>query len=299
MRLVIALGGNALLRRGERLTAENQRCNMRASAAALARICTGHEVAIVHGNGPQVGLLALAAEAYAAVPAYPLDVLGAESQGMIGYVVAQELRNALALRAVACLLTQTIVDAADPAFGRPTKPIGPVYPSMEEGRRASRPGWTLAAEGKGFRRVVPSPRPVAIVEIEEIRRLVAQGVATVCCGGGGIAVAKSGEALEGVEAVIDKDFTAALLAVELQADRLIILTDVDAVYADWGTSTQRPIREISVSAFHADDFTEGSMRPKVEAGVRFAKATGRSAVIGALNDVGAVIAGQAGTVISP
>lgn len=298
MRLVIALGGNALLKRGESPTAAHQRSNMRAAAAALAQACDGNEVAIVHGNGPQVGLLALAAEAYTAVAPYPLDVLSAESQGMIGYVIAQELGNAVAPRAVVCLLTQTLVDASDPAFGRPTKPIGPVYASLEEGRRASRPDWTFAAEGKGYRRVVPSPRPAGIVEFDEISRLVRQGVVTICGGGGGIPVINEQGRLEGVEAVIDKDLTAALLAIELDADRLIILTDVDAVQADWGQPTQRPIPKISASRFHADSFAEGSMRPKVEAAVRFVEATGRSAVIGALSDVGAVVGGHAGTTIS-
>lgn len=298
MRLVIALGGNALLKRGERPTAERQRNNMRAAAAALAQACTGNEVAIVHGNGPQVGLLALAAEAYTPVDPYPLDVLSAESQGMIGYVVAQELRNAVAPRAVAGLLTQTLIDASDPAFGHPTKPIGPVYASLEEGRRASRPDWTFAADGKGYRRIVPSPRPTGIVEFDEISRLVSQGIVTICGGGGGIPVISKEGRLEGVEAVIDKDLTAALLAIELGADRLIILTDVDAVQADWGQPTERPIRTISASRFDVGRCAEGSMRPKVEAAIRFVEATGRSAVIGALNDVCAVVSGHAGTTIS-
>ncbi|MFC0103832.1 carbamate kinase [Sphingopyxis terrae] len=297
MRLVIALGGNALLKRGENPTAANQRSNMQSAAAALARACAGKEVAIVHGNGPQVGLLALIAAAYTAVAPYPLDVLNAESQGMIGYVIAQELRNAVAPRGVVCLLTQTLIDASDPAFERPTKLIGPVYASLEEGRRSSPPDWIFAADGKGYRRVVPSPRPAGIVEFDEIDRLVRQGVVTICGGGGGIPVISRQGRLEGVEAVIDKDFTAALLAIELDADRLIILTDVGAVQADWGQPTQRPIATISASGFSADDLAEGSMRPKVEAAVRFVEATGRSAVIGALSDVAAVVGGHAGTTI--
>lgn len=295
MRLVIALGGNALLKRGELLSAENQRGNMRAAAAALARACAGHEVAIVHGNGPQVGLLALAAEAYAAVPPYPLDVLCAESQGMIGYVVAQELRNAMEPRAIACLLTQTLVDAGDPAFERPTKPIGPLFASLGEAQRAARPDWTLRPEGSGYRRFVPSPLPIAIIEFDEIRRLVHQGIVTVCCGGGGIAVIRSMDRLEGVDAIIDKDLTAAMLAIGLDADRLIILTDVDAVYADWGTANQRPIRELGASETHAHDFAEGSMLPKVSAAAHFAETTGRPAMIGALDDAAAVVSGLAGT----
>lgn len=298
MRLVIALGGNALLQRSESPSAERQRRNMRAAAAALADVCDGNEIAIVHGNGPQIGLLALTAEAYSAVAPYPLDVLSAESQGMIGYVIAQELRNAVGQRAVTCLLTQTRVDASDPAFGHPTKPIGPVYASLEEARRASRPGWTFAADGKGYRRVVPSPRPTGIVEFDEISGLVRQGAITICAGGGGIPVVSGQNGLEGIEAVIDKDFTAAWLAIELGADRLIIVTDVDAVQADWGQPTQRPIPKISASRFDAGSLADGSMRPKVEAAIWFVKATGRSAVIGALNDVGAVVVGLAGTTIS-
>jgi carbamate kinase len=299
VRLVIALGGNALLRRGESPSAERQRRHMRAAAAAIAEVCEGNEIAIVHGNGPQIGLLALTAEAYTAVDPYPLDVLSAESQGMIGYVIAQELRNALGRRAVTCLLTQTLVDPSDPAFGHPTKPIGPVYASEQEARRAAQPDWIIAADGKGYRRVVPSPRPTGIVEFDEISRLVRQGAITICAGGGGIPVISKEGRLEGVEAVIDKDFTAACLAIGLGADRLIILTDVDAVQSDWGKSTQRPIPKISASRFDADSFAEGSMRPKVEAAVRFAQATGRSAVIGALDEVGAVVGGHAGTSISP
>lgn len=299
MRLVIALGGNALLRRGESLTAENQRRNMGAAAAAIARVCDGHDVAIVHGNGPQVGLLALAAEAYTAVPPYPLDVLGAESQGMIGYVIAQELRNAMPSRAVACLLTQTLVDAADPAFRKPAKPIGPVYKTMEEATRASRPGWTLAPEGRGIRRVVPSPRPTAIVEFGEIACLVERGVTTVCCGGGGVAVAMPDGRLEGVEAVIDKDLTAALLAISLRADRFVILTDVDAVYRDWGTPGQQPIRTIGAASLRTLPFSEGSMHPKIEAAAQFAETTGHPAVIGALDDLEAVMDGRTGTLVTP
>ena len=295
MRLVIALGGNALLKRGESLTAENQRRNMQAAAGGLARACAGNEVAIVHGNGPQVGLLALEAEAYGAVPAYPLDVLSAESQGMIGYVVAQELRNAITPRRVACLLTQTLVDADDPAFGQPTKPIGPVYLSLEAAKQASRPGWTFAPDGHGFRRVVPSPRPTSIVEFEEIAGLVDRRVVTICCGGGGIAVTGVDSRLTGVEAVVDKDWTAALLAARLEADRFVILTDVDAVYARWGEPEQEPIREIRPKDLRSLALAEGSMRPKVEAALQFAHATGNPAMIGALDDIGSLLDGSAGT----
>lgn len=299
MRLVIALGGNALLKRGEKLTAGNQRRNMREAATALAQACAGNEVAIVHGNGPQVGLLALAAEAYSEVPPYPLDVLCAESQGMIGYVVAQELSNAMAPRAVASVLTQTLVDAGDPAFDRPSKPIGPLFLSLDEAQRSARPDWTLMPEGSGYRRFVPSPRPIGIVEFDEIRRLVHQHVVTVCCGGGGIAVIRSMDRLEGVDAIIDKDLTAAMLAIELEADRLIILTDVDAVYAGWGTANQKPIRELRAAEIEAHEFAEGSMLPKVTAAVRFAEATGRPASIGSLDHAAAVIGDLSGTTVIP
>lgn len=299
MRLVIALGGNALLKRGEALTEENQRRNMQAAAAALASVCEGHQVAIVHGNGPQVGLLALEAAAYDAVPPYPLDVLGAESQGMIGYVIAQELRNAAPSRLVASILTQTVVDGGDLAFARPTKPIGPVYRSVDEGRAGIGRDWSFAADGKGFRRVVPSPHPVEIVEMKEIAHLFDSGAITICCGGGGIPVLRDAAGhLHGIEAVIDKDLAAALLARQLKADRLIILTDVDAVYTGWGSPEQRALRELSAAEITGHEFAEGSMLPKVQAAAAFAGSTGNPAAIGALADLQAVMEGRAGTQVT-
>ncbi len=300
MRIVFALGGNALLKRGEILSAENQRRNMRAAAAALAQACDGNEVAIVHGNGPQVGLLALEADAYRAVPPYPLDVLGAESQGMIGYVIAQELRNARPDRPVAALLTQTLIDPDDPVFGRPTKPIGPVYSKKDVAELAKANGWSFAPDGDAMRRVVASPKPIGIVELPVIEQLVASRAIAICCGGGGIPVYQtwSGE-LEGAEAVVDKDFAAALLAQKLDAEKLIILTDVDGVYIDWGKAKQRLIRETCADYLASLCFSEGSMGPKVQAAAQFVKATGRTAVIGSLDEVDAVMAGQSGTLIRP
>jgi carbamate kinase len=300
MRIVFALGGNALLKRGEILSAENQRRNMRTTAASLMQACDGHQVAIVHGNGPQVGLLALEAEAYPAVPPYPLDMLGAESQGMIGYVIAQELRNACPDRPVLALLTQTLVDSGDSAFKRPAKPIGPVYDKEEVIGLIKNNGWVFAPDGAAMRRVVASPKPVDIVELQWIEHLVASNAITICCGGGGIPVRQtSAGALEGVEAVVDKDLAAALLAQRLGAEKLAILTDVDGIYLDWGTTKQRVIREAHADDLARQSFSEGSMRPKVEAVCQFVKATGKAAMIGSLNDVERVLAGESGTIILP
>jgi carbamate kinase len=300
VRIVFALGGNALLKRGEILSAENQRRNMRAAAAALANACDGHEVAIVHGNGPQVGLLALETDAYRAVPPYPLDMLGAESQGMIGYVIAQELRNAYPDRPVAALLTQTQIDRGDPAFDNPTKPIGPVYSKEDVDELAKNEGWTFAADGAFMRRVVASPKPLSIVELPVIEQLLASHTIAICCGGGGIPVHKtSSGALEGVEAVVDKDFAAALLATKLGAQKLVILTDVDGVYLDWGKAEHCLVREIRADDLASHRFNEGSMGPKVQAVVQFVKATGQVAVIGSLDQLERVMAGQSGTLILP
>lgn len=300
MRIVIALGGNALLKRGEVLSAENQRRNMREAADALARACDGHEVAVVHGNGPQVGLLALEADAYKAVPPYPLDMLGAESQGMIGYVVAQELRNARPERPIVAVLTQTLVDPADLAFTQPSKPIGPVYSRLEAEALREQHGWEFAPDTNGVRRVVASPLPVEIVELPVIEQLVANGSVVVCAGGGGIPVMReSNGAFAGVEAVVDKDLAAALLAQQLDADKLVILTDVDAVYLGWGTPDARPIPEATPTELRGHEFVEGSMGPKVAAVCTFVERTGRTAVIGALAQADDVLAGRAGTIVSP
>ena len=262
----------------------------------LAKLAREHQLVITHGNGPQVGLLALQSAAYTEVDPYPLDVLGAESEGMIGYLIELGLENALPDRPVAALLTQVIVDADDPAFSRPTKPIGPVYDAVTAARLTKTRGWTIAADGPGFRRVVPSPEPREIVELDTIRLLVEAGIVVVCTGGGGIPVARNG-ALRGVDAVIDKDLAAALLAEQLEADVLLLLTDVDAVEADWGTERARPIHTESPGELRALTFASGSMGPKVEAACRFVERTGRLAGIGALGDAWEVAAGKRGTLV--
>jgi carbamate kinase len=298
MRLVVALGGNALLRRGEPAEAATQRQNVRQAASALAALTHEHELIVTHGNGPQVGLLALEADAYKAVSPYPLDILGAESQGMIGYLLAQALKSELRERDVAVLLTQVIVDAADPAFKHPSKPIGPVYSEEEAQRLADEHGWTVAPDGQYFRRVVPSPEPREIVELSPIKQLIAAGTVVVCAGGGGIPVNAAEERLRGVEAVIDKDLTAALLAERLDADRLLMLTDVPFVQRDWGSPDARPIENATADELRRWDFAAGSMGPKVEAACRFVEHTGREATIGALSELDAVARGEAGTRIT-
>jgi carbamate kinase len=299
MRVVAALGGNALLRRGEPLDAETQRRNVAVAARSLAAIARDHELIVTHGNGPQVGLLALQAEAYPEGGAYPLDVLGAESEGMIGYLLQQGLRNALADdRAVVTLLTQVRVDAADPAFASPTKPIGPIYDRLEAATLAAARGWAVRPDGPHWRRVVASPEPASIVELDAIELLVDAGVLAICAGGGGVPVVEAGGALHGVEAVVDKDLVAALLATELGADALLLLTDVPAVQAGWGTPEARALSHATPAELRALDLAAGSMGPKVEAASRFAEATGGRAVIGALEDAAALLDGTAGTAVS-
>jgi carbamate kinase len=300
MRVVAALGGNALLRRGESADADVQRANVRTAVRALAEIAREHALVVTHGNGPQVGLLALQGEAYPDVRPYPLDVLGAETEGMIGYLLEQELSNQLGGARVATLLTQVMVDPADPAFGHPTKPIGPVYDRATAQRLARDRGWTVAPDGHRWRRVVASPEPLAIVELRTIRLLADAGVTVVCAGGGGIPVApdRAGR-LHGVEAVIDKDLATSLLARELGADALLLLTDVPAVVSGWGTEDARPLAEATPAELRALDLETGSMGPKVEAVCRFAEATGGIAGIGALADAAAILRGEAGTLVTP
>lgn len=301
MRVVVALGGNALLKRGEPMTAEVQRANVRKAAEALAVLARQHDIVVAHGNGPQVGLLALQAAAYKAVAPYPLDILGAESVGMIGYLVEQELTNALpADTKLATLLTQIEVDRDDPAFDKPEKPIGPVYDDVEVGKARTAHGWALVEEAQGkWRRVVPSPLPKRIIQIETLRLLVDLGVVVVCAGGGGIPVIRDEQGdLMGVEAVIDKDRAAGLLAEELGVDAFLMLTDVDAVYADWGTPQQRAIRHAQPDQIDPSDFPAGSMGPKVEAARAFAARPGRIAGIGRLEDAVAILEGRAGTLMS-
>lgn len=300
MRIVIALGGNALLRRGEALTADNQRSNIRAAAQALAPIAREHELVISHGNGPQVGLLALQNAAYNADETYPLDILDAETEGMIGYMIEQELGNLLpADRRCATLLTQIEVDPNDPAFTHPTKPVGPVYNEHEAQGLASNQGWSIAADGEGYRRVVPSPRPRRILELGIIELLVSRDVIVICTGGGGIPVVhREDGTFIGVEAVIDKDLASALLAQELRADALLMLTDVDAVYRDWGKPEACPIRRVSPQAMKELILEPGTMAPKVEAAIEFVEKTSGIAGIGALKDAEAIINGEAGTLVT-
>jgi carbamate kinase len=299
VRLVVALGGNALLRRGEPQEEDAQRRNVREAVRVLGGLAREHELVVTHGNGPQVGLLALASEAYREVKPYALDVLGAESQGMIGYLLAEALHDELPERQVATLLTQVVVDGADPAFANPTKFIGPVYEESEARRLASERGWSVAADGERWRRVVPSPEPSGIVELATIRLLVEARVVVICAGGGGVPVVVTAEgATHGVEAVVDKDLTAALLARELEADALLLLTDVAAVMANWRTPEEEPIRLASPASLREMEFAAGSMGPKVEAACRFAEATGRPAYIGALSEAAAILEGDAGTRVS-
>jgi carbamate kinase len=298
-RVVVALGGNALIRRGERADAATQRANIVRAVRAVAAVARRYELVVTHGNGPQVGLLALQAEAYHDVRPYPLDVLGAESEGMIGYQLEQELMNALQGRSVATLLTQVRVDAADPAFGRPSKPIGPVYDQSTGRRLAGERGWTMAADGDGVRRVVASPEPRAILELASIRLLMKAGVLVVCAGGGGIPVTITpAGTVHGVEAVIDKDRAAALLAEQLDADALLLLTDVPGVVAGWGTADAVEINRATPAQLREMAFPAGSMGPKVDAACRFVERTGGLAAIGALDDAEAILAGRAGTQIS-
>jgi carbamate kinase len=302
MLVVTALGGNALLRRGEAMTADNQRANIRIAAQAMAPVAAQHQLVIGHGNGPQVGLLALQGAAYEKVETYPLDVLGAQTEGMIGYMVEQELGNLLPFdRPFATLLTMVEVDPDDPAFSNPTKFIGPVYPKADADHLAGEKGWVFKQDGDKWRRVVASPEPKRIFELRPIKWLLERNTIVIAAGGGGIpTMYEKGKdrKLAGVECVIDKDLASELLARELDADLFVMLTDAEAVYMDWGKPTQRAIRRASPVALAAQSFAAGSMGPKVSAACRFAQATGKRAAIGALADLGKIIDGQAGTTIS-
>lgn len=302
MKVVVALGGNALLRRDQPPTAENQLANIRRAAAQLARVAANHDLVLTHGNGPQVGLLALQAAAYIDVDAYPLDVLGAQTDGMIGYLLEQELANLLpATRAITTLITRVEVDLQDPAFGHPSKPIGPIYTQAESLRVAAARGWRMAADGAAFRRVVASPQPLRVLGIQAIRWLLERGALVIAAGGGGIPVARHGEGkvLHGVEAVIDKDLCSSLLARELHAEVLVIATDVAAIYLDWGKPTQRALGAVTPQQLSEHAFAAGSMGPKVAAAQAFVLATGQRAVIGSLEQIEEMLAGTAGTQVCP
>ena len=263
----------------------------------MAPIARRHRVVITHGNGPQIGLLALQAAAYRDVRPYPLDVLGAESEGMIGFLIEEALASELPGREIATLITQVEVDAADPAFANPTKPIGPVYAEAEARRLAAQTSWTLVADGRGYRRAVPSPAPKRIREINVIKLLVESGIVLVCAGGGGIPVIASDGGLHGVEAVIDKDHSAALLAEEIRADALLLLTDVSAVWTRWPMSEGRPIGHTTPAELRSFSFAPGSIGPKVEAACRFVERTGGTAGIGAIEQAEAILDGAAGTIV--
>jgi carbamate kinase len=301
MKLVVALGGNALLRRGQALTAKNQIENIRCAAAQIARVALVHDMVLTHGNGPQVGLLMLQSAAYKSVQPYPLDVLGAETEGMIGYQLEQELANLLPeSRTVVTLLTRTEVDANDPAFTHPTKPVGPMYTQEEAQRLTIDKGWAIAADGNGFRRVVASPVPLRVLGIAPIMWLLDKGALVIAAGGGGIPVVRTNadeHRMQGVEAVIDKDLCAGLIAQTLQADCLVIATDVAAVYLDWGRPSQRAISRTTPAALALHTFPAGSMGPKVQAACQFVTATGKRAVIGSLDEIELLLSGIAGTQI--
>jgi len=302
MRIVIALGGNALLKRGEPMTAEVQRGNIRAAVRSLAPLVKEHEIVLSHGNGPQVGLLALMGVSYTAVEPYPLDVLNAQTEGMIGYMIEQELGNMLPPDIpFATLLTMIEVDPDDPAFENPTKFVGPEYTGEDADRIASEMGWIFRKDGDAWRRVVPSPLPKRIFEIRPIRWLLEQGTVVTCTGGGGIPVMySSGKEgmMTGVEAVIDKDYASALLAEEISADLYLMATDVDGVYLGWGTPDARLIRETTPEELKSHTFPAGSMGPKVGAACHFVEKTGNRAAIGTLSEIQSIVAGNSGTQVT-
>lgn len=302
---MVALGGNALMRRGRPMSSSEQRANVAIAAEAVARLAIEHEIVLTHGNGPQVGMLALQSDTAPGEPSWPLDVLGAESEGLIGYPLELALQNRLPERHIVALLTRVEVRREDQAFRSPTKPIGPIYDAGQAKELAARRGWNMVADGPGWRRAVPSPQPVRILELPAIRLLVEFGAIVICSGGGGIPVAMRaggpgsdhGE-MEGIEAVIDKDLAAALLARELQADALLMLTDVDAVFQNWGRAGASPINFATPDDLRKVSFDAGSMGPKVEAACRFVEAGGRQACIGRLEEAAEVLASRRGTTVA-
>jgi carbamate kinase len=300
MRVVAALGGNALLERGELPEARIQEEHVLKAALALAPLARAHELVLTHGNGPQVGLLALenAQDRGIRIP-YPFDVLGAQTQGMIGYWLLQALQNALPDRRVACLVSRTVVSADDPAFGAPTKFVGPVYAEADAHALAAAHGWQVRQDGTSWRRVVASPEPLELLELPSVRVLLDSGAVVVCAGGGGAPVVRdTAGMLHGAEAVIDKDLTAAMLAMALDADALLLLTDMAAVQDGFGTPQARPLRRVTPAELRSRHFPAGSMGPKIEAACRFVEATGKLAAIGQLGDAEALLRGTAGTVIA-
>jgi len=303
MRIVVALGGNALLKRGEPMTHDAQRANIQVAARALAPVAQQHQLMLAHGNGPQVGLLALQASAYKEVEAYPLDVLGAQTEGMIGYMIEQELGNLLPFEVpFATILTMVEVDPEDTAFQNPTKFVGPVYEKEEADRLKGEKGWVFKQDGAKWRRVVPSPLPKRIFEIRPVKWLLEKGTIVICAGGGGIPTMYDPDKerwLTGIEAVIDKDLASELLAREVEADLFVIATDVDGVYLDWGKPEQRKLGRVTPQELRAHPFPAGSMGPKVEAAIQFVEKTGKRSAIGSLADIEKIVAGEAGTNVYP
>ena len=299
MRIVVALGGNALLKRGEPMTHDVQRANIQVAAQALAPVAAHHQIVLAHGNSPQVGLLALQASAYKDVEAYPLDVLGAQTEGMIGYMIEQELGNLLPFDVpFATILTMVEVDPQDPAFQNPTKFVGPVYDEAEANRLKAEKGWVFKLDGAKWRRVVPSPLPKRIFEIRPVKWLLEKNTVVICAGGGGIPTMYDPDKhrwLTGIEAVIDKDLASELLAREVEADLLVIATDVDGIYLDWGKPEQRRLGWVTTEELKSYQFPAGSMGPKVAAAIQFVEKTGKRAAIGALADIEEIVAGTAGT----
>jgi len=301
--IVVALGGNALLKRTDPMTAEAQRANVRVACRALAPLAEEYNLVIAHGNGPQVGLLALQAAAYHAVEPYPLDVLGAQTQGMIAYMVEQELGNVLPLeKPIATVLTMVEVDPEDPAFQNPTKFVGPIYDQASADALTAQKGWTFKEDGASWRRVVASPEPKQVFELKPIRWLMEKGTVVICAGGGGIPTVylpDGTRTLVGIEAVIDKDLAGELLAEKLGADVFIMATDAQGVYTDWGTPEQQLLREVTPDELEQHEFAAGSMGPKVQAAIRFVRATGKRAAIGCLEDIGRIALGEVGTNVVP
>jgi carbamate kinase len=303
MRIVVALGGNALMKRSDPMTIEAQRANVRIAAKALAPIALEHELVIAHGNGPQVGLLALQAAAYTGAEPYPLDVLGAQTQGMIAYMIEQELGNLLPFeKPLATVLTMVEVDPADPAFADPTKFVGPCYGKAEADRLAAERGWAFSRDGDAWRRVVASPDPIRLFEIRPVKWLLEKGTVVICAGGGGIPTVylpDGTRTLVGIEAVVDKDLASELLAREIAADLLLMVTDAEGVFAHWGTPEQELLRRVTPEELAAHEFAAGSMGPKVEAAIRFVTETGKRAAIGSLDDITRLVTGEAGTNVVP
>lgn len=296
--IVIALGGNAICKRNEQLSVENQYRNIDATTQLIAKLSGKYRLVIVHGNGPQVGLLALQNAAYPKVPAYPLDILVAETQGMLGYMIGRSLQQHENVKNVVTLLTQVEVDKNDPSFKDPTKYVGPVYQPEEEQALKQQYGWQFKKDGQYLRRVVPSPKPKNILEIDTIKKLLTDDAIVICNGGGGVPVIKDNHGYKGVEAVIDKDHSAAQLAIQLKADHLMILTDADAVYENWGTPQQTALHKVNTERLKPLAVDDGAIGPKVKSVIEFVEETGNKAYIGTLTDIEALMAGSKGTIVS-